>query len=220
MKYLANMLVALAAMGCVAGDVALLRAQDSPGKQVVQVEDAAWRPLFDGRTLNGWHEFGEKGHWTVVDGALLGNARDPQQYALLVTDNDYTDFTLKVKFKFREGNSGVYIRSQTHDPDEARGPQVEIAPHGGNSTSGIYESYGRNWFAQPVEADMVKIFKPDAWNEFVISAQGAHIVVHFNGVKTVDFEDPQGPRSGHIILQQHSGTLNWVMFKDIEIQED
>ena len=42
----------------------------------------------------------------------------------------------------------------------------------------------------------------------------------FNGVKTVDFEDPAGPRTGRIIFQQHSGTANWVMFKDVEILEE
>ena len=113
----------------------------------------------------------------MQDGALLGDARDPKLYALLVSDREYADFTLKVKFKFREGNSGVYIRSQTRDPDEARGPQIEIAPNGGNSTSGIYESYGRNWLAKPPEEEMVKIFKPDDWNELVITAKGPHIVV-------------------------------------------
>ena len=156
---------------------------------------AQWKALFDGKTLSGWHEFGEKGHWKVQDGALLGDGRDPKLYALLVSDREYANFTLKVKFKFREGNSGVYIRSQTHDPDEARGPQIEIAPNGGNSTSGIYESYGRNWLAKPPEEDMVKIFKPDDWNELVITAKGPHVVVQFNGVKTVDFEDPDGPRT-------------------------
>ena len=55
----------------------------------------------------------------MQDGALLGDARDPKHYALLVSDHEYADFTLKVKFKFREGNSGVYIRSQTREPDEA-----------------------------------------------------------------------------------------------------
>jgi hypothetical protein len=196
----------------------LLAVNYRPGSLPAE-QSAEWTKLFDGKTLNGWHEFGEKGHWKVEDGALLGDAKDAKQYALLVTDKQYSNFTLKAKFKFREGNSGVYIRSQTHDPDEGRGPQVEIAPNGGNSTSGIYESYGRNWLAKPPEEEMVKLFKRDDWNELVISAKGPHIVVEFNGVKTVDFEDPEGPRTGHIILQQHSGVPNWVMFKDLEIQE-
>ena len=35
-------------------------------------EDARpWRPLFDGKTLAGWHQVGD-GEWVVEDGAIVG----------------------------------------------------------------------------------------------------------------------------------------------------
>ena len=173
--------------------------------------------LFDGKTLKGWHEFGTKGSWTVKDGALLGQADKPKLYALLVSDEQYGDFTVRLKFKMFAGNSGFYIRSELRGADEARGLQLEIAPGGGDFTSGIYESYERGWLAKPAAEQTAKLYKKDDWNEFVVSANGPHVVVHFNGVKTVDFEDPKGRRSGHFALQQHEGMANHVMFKDIEI---
>ena len=71
--------------------------------------------------------------------------------------------------------------------------------------------------AKPPEEPTRKLFKNNEWNEFVISAKRAHIVIHYNGVKTVDFEDPRGRLKGHFGLQQHQGLMNRVMFKDIEI---
>jgi hypothetical protein len=192
----------------------VVAATTSPG---ADAKSPAWKPLFDGKTISGWHEFGEKDGWTVKDGALLGHARQPKLYALLVSDREYADFTVRLKFKMFEGNSGVYIRTALVGADEAHGPQIEIAPNGSNFTSGIYESYGRNWLAQPSEAEAVRLFKPDAWNELVICADGPHVTVRFNGVKTVDFHDPKGRSKGYFILQQHAGMVNRVMFKDIEI---
>jgi hypothetical protein len=167
--------------------------------------------------MNGWHEFGEKGGWTVENGALLGHARNPKLYALLVSDKKYADFTVRLKFKMFDGNSGFYIRTELLGPDEAHGPQVEIAPEGSNFTSGIYESYGRNWLVRPTEAEAKRLFKKNAWNELIVSAKGPHITVRFNGVKTVAFEDLKGRSKGHFVLQQHAGMVNRVMFKDIEI---
>ncbi len=63
----------------------------------------------------------------------------------------------------------------------------------------------------------MRLFNKNAWNEFIISAKGPHITVRYNGVKTVDFEDPKGRMRGHFVLQQHAGMVNRVTFKDIEI---
>jgi hypothetical protein len=203
-----TVLIGLLTAWCI-GDVAVsLRAED---KQPI------WKPLFDGKTLKGWHEFGTKGTWTVKDGVLVGQADKPKLYALLVSDEQYGDFTVRLKFKMFAGNSGFYIRSELRGADEARGLQLEIAPGGGDFTSGIYESYERQWLAKPTAEQAAKLFKKDDWNQFVVMAKGPHVIVHFNGVKTVDFEDPKGRPKGHFVLQQHEGMVNRVMFKDIEI---
>ena len=208
MRSLKTRLLGLLIVGCVGGPLAVLQAQE---KQPV------WKPLFDGKTMKGWHEYGEKGGWTVKNGVLLGHAQNPKLYALLVSDSEYADFTVRLKFKMIAGNSGFYIRTELRKPDQTYGAQVEIAPDGGNFTSGIYESNLRGWLVKPTEEEAKKLFKKDDWNDLVISAKGPHITVHFNGVKTVDFVDPKGRPKGYFVLQQHNDQVNHVLFKDIEI---
>ena len=197
MKHLRLTLTMAAAICCIGTALTGLRAED---------KKPLWKPLFDGKTINGWHEFGEKGWWTVENGDIAGPcARNRSCMRSWSATEEYADFTVRLKFKMFDGNSGFYIRTKLVDPDEARGPQVEIAPGGSNFTSGIYESYGRNWLVRPTEAEAMRLFKKNAWNEFIISAKGPHITVRYNGVKTVDFEDPKGRMRGHFVLQRHAG---------------
>ena len=68
------------------------------------------KPLWDGKTLEGWHEIGT-GKWTVEDGAIHGmHARNEREYGHLVTDRNYTNFTVRFKYKSVAGNSGLYFR--------------------------------------------------------------------------------------------------------------
>ncbi len=53
-----------------------------------------------------------------------------------------------------------------------------------------------------------------------VAAHGRHVVVHLNGVKTVELTDDPGRSKGHFALQLHRGQDMEVMFKDIEIQTD
>src|SRR5438067_13680211 len=57
-----------------------------------QKDSGEWRPLFDGKTLNGWHPIGQ-GRWTVEDGMIVGRHDKTQDYGHLITDKSYKDFT-------------------------------------------------------------------------------------------------------------------------------
>ena len=72
-------------------------------------EEGDWISLFDGKTLNGWHQVGD-GEWIVEDGAIVGKTQEAAKlYGLLVSDDVYRDFTVRLKFKSLKGNSGFYI---------------------------------------------------------------------------------------------------------------
>ncbi len=81
-----------------------------------------WAPLFDGKTLNGWHvgakpADGAKEFWKVKEGAITCDSlgRKDHDYVWLLSDNEYGDFELRLKVRgFREstGNSGVQVRSR------------------------------------------------------------------------------------------------------------
>jgi hypothetical protein len=180
--------------------------------------DDTWKPLFDGKTLDGWHSVGD-GKWTVEDGVIVGRADREKLYGLLFSDDEFDDFDVRFKFKVVSGDSGFYIRAIFKDPDQAHGNQVQVG-RSGSGVGGIYESYGRGWIQKPTDEAQRKIHKDDEWNQMTISARGGEITVHLNGVKTVDVKNDPGRRNGRFALQMHSGNVMHVMFKDVEMKDN
>src|ERR1700733_6578148 len=69
--------------------------------------------LFDGKTLNGWHRYGNKppAFWKVKDGAITLDTVVEKQTkggGDLVTDAEYENFDFKIDWKISKGgNSGL-----------------------------------------------------------------------------------------------------------------
>ena len=176
-----------------------------------------FRPLFDGKTLKGWHALGG-GTWTVEDGLLVGRSKSSEpRHGHLFTDEEYGDFTIRLKFKDLAGNSGLYFRvEKTGGNVGIKGFQAEIDAR--NDIGGLYETYGRGWVVKPKAADVKKYFKPDDWNEMTVTAVGRNVTVHVNGTKTAELKNDKGRLKGFIALQLHGGQKMDVYFKDIEIK--
>ena len=181
-------------------------------------EKSSWKPLMDGKTLNGWHPVGD-GKWTVENGSFVGRANKEKLYGLLVSDKPFSNFTVRFKFKCLTGDSGFYIRTIIEPPEKAHGLQVQVGPPN-TGTGGIYESYGRKWIpAKPAAEEEKKYLKPDDWNDMTIAAHGDHIVVHVNGIQSTELKNDPGRPEGHFALQMHAGCVMEVQFKEIEIQD-
>ena len=175
----------------------------------------AFKPLMDGKTLDGWHAVGD-GKWTVEDGAFVGRADNEKLYGLLVSDAAFKDFTVRFKFKCLSGDSGFYIRTIIKEPEKANGLQVQVGRYG-SGVGGIYESYGRGWVDKPADELEKKATHDDAWNDMTIEAHGGNVTVHVNGIKTAQLTDDPSRPEGHFALQMHAGCVMHVLFKDIEI---
>lgn len=181
--------------------------------------DDGFQPLFDGESLEGWHTR-PGGKWEVQDGMIVGTSpASEKKHGLLVSDKQYSDFTVRFKFRVIEGNSGFYFRSEPVDgPVGVHGFQAEVD----NSTSvgGLYETGGRAWVAQPDEALIERIYKPGEWNEMSVTAIGQDVTVRLNGEQTVQLEDDPGRKRGVFALQLHGGMDMEVMFKDLEVRRE
>ena len=176
-----------------------------------------WRPLWDGKTLSGWHTTG-KGEWKVEQGAIHGtHAQSEKEFGHLVTDEVQKDFTVRLKYKAISGNSGLYFRIEEKGFSGVSGFQAEIDPQ--KDAGGLYETNGRAWVSQPKPEDVKKWYKPNEWNSMTVSAHGGHIAVEVNGYKTAELMDDPGRKEGRIALQLHGGQDVEVWFKEIEIQE-
>ena len=178
-------------------------------------DSESWEPLFDGKTLAGWHPVGD-GKWTVENGVIVGRAHKEKLYGLLFSDKEFGDFTVRFKFKVLAGDSGFYIRTVFQEPDQAHGNQVQVGLRG-SGVGGVYESYGRGWVDKPSDELQERILKDGEWNDMIISAEGGDIVVHVNGTKTAELKDDPGRQTGHFALQMHSGNEMHLMFKGIEV---
>ena len=188
-----------------------------PGSSWTAADDAeGFVPLFDGKTLAGWHTL-PGGKWEVRDGVIIGTAeRSEGRHGQLVSDKRYKDFTVRLKYKAIKGNSGLYFRvDKVKGGVGVHGFQAEIDP--ANDVGGLYETGGRAWVVQPTPEQIKTYFKPGEWNQMTVSAEGRHIVVEVNGQKTAELKDDPGRLEGHLALQLHGGQDMHVEFKDIEI---
>ena len=188
-----------------------------PGLPLTAADDAeGFVPLFDGKTLAGWHTL-PGGKWEVRDGVIIGTAeRSEGRHGQLVSDKRYKDFTVRLKYKAIKGNSGLYFRvDEVKGGVGVHGFQAEIDP--ANDVGGLYETGGRAWVVQPTPEQIKTYFKPGEWNQMTVSAEGRHIVVEVNGQKTAELKDDPGRLEGHLALQLHGGQDMHVEFKDIEI---
>src|SRR3954452_22531476 len=78
-------------------------------------DEPGFRPIFDGKTLNGWE--GDPTYWRVENGSLVGEITP----TTLLKTNSFiiwrggkpADFELTLEFKItRTGNSGINYRSE------------------------------------------------------------------------------------------------------------
>lgn len=196
--------------------------------------------LFNGRDLTGWD--GNPKFWSVRDGAITGetttnNPTDGNTFIIWrqgIVDN----FELRFLFRLKDGNSGVQYRSKDLGNWVMGGYQADIEA-GKNYTGILYEERGRGILAQrgekvvvapdgqkKIEAfakaeDIEAAVKHDDWNEYVIIAQGNHLIHRINGKVSVDFSDEQVEKraaSGLIGFQVHAGPPMTVQFKDITLK--
>ena len=189
---------------------AVAAAEDKPGSA-----EGKWKPLFDGKTLAGWHPIGQ-GEWTVKDGAILGRNKKANDFGHLVSDASYTDFTVRMKYKSVAGNSGFYFRIKPEGGSGVSGFQAEIDPK--VDVGGLYETNGRAWVSQPTPEQVKTWFKPGEWNEMTVAAKGRDITVTVNGKTSAELKnDPGKWTEGPFALQLHGGQDCEVWFKDIEL---
>jgi len=150
----------------------ILKADSPPAAD----EEPGFTPLFDGKTLNGWHTHKEKivhgtgGHWQVENGAITGEQDPPGNGGILMTDQAYGDFELILELNPDwHVDSGVFLR--TNEQGVCFQVYVDYHDHGNvgwistETTSGQKRMIIRpfNFFGQLDDNGKLKSFtiKPD-----------------------------------------------------------
>ena len=207
-------------------------------------EEAGFKPIFDGRTLDGW-KASDMSFWSVQDGAITG--RSTQEHP--VKSNQFLvwqlgqvdDFELTLKYRISgtpAANSGIQIRSRVEESGHAVGYQADI-DLAGRYAGALYDERGRGMLATRGQKTMIgpdgKMthtplgnadellgnIKKDDWNDYHIEALGNTITLKINGKVTavvIDHDEKNRDRSGVLALQLHAGPPMQVQFKDIQLK--
>ncbi len=207
------------------------------------LEHSGSTALFDGRSLKGWA--GLPDHWTVEDGSITGyTTKDnplKQNTFLVYTNGPVANFELRLRYRIFHGNSGIQYRSAVVDPKVMSVGGYQADFEAGKTYSGIlYEERGRGILANRgqrthiTEVDgKTKItvldqvsssealqanIRDEDWNDYLVIADGNHLMHFINGKLTADVVDDQpskAAKSGVLALQIHVGPPMKVQFRDI-----
>lgn len=170
---------------------------------------AEWRPLFNGRNLQGWERVNGSAPYTVVDGAIVGTAVHDSPNSFLATTDTYGDFILELEFKQDEPafNSGVMFRALSkpeYRDGRVHSYQCEIDPSPRAWTGGIYDEARRGWL-YPVNLNprAKSVYMLGEWNHLRIEAIGNSLRTFLNGIPVAHVIDDM-TAEGFIALQVHS----------------
>ena len=71
-----------------------------------------WTYIFDGKTFNGWHSYGEDiigSQWSINNGELIFTNDENESGQDILTEKEYTNFELSLEWNVSEGgNSGIF----------------------------------------------------------------------------------------------------------------
>jgi hypothetical protein len=188
---------------------------------------ADMKPLFDGKTIQGWKNPYEWGKIEVVDGEIHLTA---DKKFFLVTEKKFSDFIFEGEVKLPEGkaNSGFMFRANV-EPNKVFGYQAEVDGDEKRGWSGgLYDEGRRQWFISPIKGNKESeaafkaragnAFKRNDWNTYRITCIGKKIKIEVNGVVTSEFEDDKDA-SGHIGIQHHGEKGATYKFRNLKIKE-
>jgi hypothetical protein len=244
MRFLRSFSPALAVVAAV-GSLLLTGCQWTP--RALADERAKSTSLFDGKTLQGWD--GLPGLWSIEDGAITGTTTKTaplkQNTFLVWTNGTVANFELRLRYRIFNGNSGIQYRSAIADAATFSVGGYQADFEAGKTYSGIlYEERGRGILAQRGERtriaeengqtkvqvlgrvakseDLQANIRDEDWNDYLIIADGNHLMHFINGRLTADVIDDQpakAAKSGKLALQIHVGPPMKVQFKDLWLKE-
>ncbi len=202
-----NLLSKAVAAAVILASLAPAFAQTPAGQPVDAKPDAkGWLPLFDGKTLSGWHAM-DKGRWKVdAQGVVIGEG----PVGHLFSPNTYTNLEFEAEVKLNHsGNSGMYIRTAMGNGfPKGYETQVENTSPDPQKTGSLY---GFSKVTEQLVAD-------DTWWTQHVVAIGNRIIVKINDKIVTDYVDVKNTyKSGYLALQQHNdGSV--VMYKNLKVR--
>jgi len=208
------------------------------GREAIEEE---FTSVFNGRDLANWD--GEPGWWHVEDGAITAQstaAKPCKKHTYLIWRGATPgDFELRLEYRLSGGNSGIQFRSREVPEWDTSGYQADMDA-AGEWTGALFE-HARGGVAlrgQRVVLDedgkrhvseigdparLLRLIRPNDWNDYRIVAARERITLEINGVLMAEANDRDrrhASRKGIIALQMHPGPPMKVQFRNLRIRID
>lgn len=154
-----------------------------------------WINLFDGKTTNGWHSYGEKtagAAWKAIDGALVFDPTakvNGKGGGDLVTDQGFENFHLQLEWNIsKNGNSGIIFFVQENPAKYGytfhTGPEMQVLDNDGHPDAKIISHRAGNLYDLIVGNEgHVKPY--GEWNKVDIIANKGVLELKMNDVTVV-----------------------------------
>jgi hypothetical protein len=205
------------------------------GNMFITLDEAGFKPMFDGQTLKGWDC--DPDFWRAEGSAIVGETKadhqPPQNIFCVWRGGTPGDFELKMQYRLSgadTGNSGIQYRS-VEMPEVAKwvlkGYQFDIDAKQ-QFTGQIYEERGRGFLAMRGQfnyigdgkkpgtvgslgdgGELKSFIKTEDWNDIDIIARGNIIIQLINGhvmSQIVDDDKAGRKMDGVIGIQLHKTT--------------
>lgn len=201
-----------------------------------EMSQKGFKPLFNGKNLDGWKNPYKHGEAKVVGNEVHLTAN---KKFFMVTEKEYEDFQLIVDIHLPEGqaNSGVMFRCHV-EPNKVFGYQAECDGSDRRWSGGLYDEGRRKWiwpskrgnsqkeFLKHLEESKAHFAKPEIknalkrndWNRYEITCRGEEIKIKLNGVLITDLKDDVDAK-GFIGIQHHGEKGQTYRFRNLFIKE-
>ena len=160
-------------------------------------KDSGWEILFDGKTTNGWHNYGKQNvgnEWKVENGVLhLDASAKDKEGGDLTTNQEYGNFDLKLDWKISEkGNSGIifYVNEDPAKYPESyeTGIEMQILDNGtptrlGQPDGKLYTHRAGDLYDLLASKEVAKPL--GQWNQMEIKSLNGKLDFYMNGVHTL-----------------------------------
>ncbi|MDR0390841.1 MAG: DUF1080 domain-containing protein [Planctomycetaceae bacterium] len=199
-------------------------------------------PIFNGKDLTDWS--GIPDGWKVENGCIVGESTPEKpckkSHYLYWTKKEPDNFHLKLTFRMqgKGSNSGIQFRSEKRPNWDTYGYQADVddslqwtgclfhhkraavVKRGFDNKVDPDGKVQSKQFADPNE--LIKLYKPNDWNDYEIIADGSVITLLINGKMMCRVDDQHAKdsaKTGIIALQMHQGQPMKVEFKNIQLKE-
>ena len=187
-----------------------------------------FKPLFNGKDLQGWRNPFDYGNAKVVGNEIHLTA---DKKFFLVTEDEFEDFQLSVDIKLPEGqaNSGIMFRCHV-EPNRVYGYQAECDGSDRRWSAGLYDEGRRGWIWPSKQGDSKEesqahfakpkirnALKRNGWNQYRITCRGDQIRIELNGVQVTKLSDDVDEK-GFIGIQHHGEKGQTYRFRNLYIK--